>query len=183
MKVALTTRAERCGAGPQPTERGTPGRSALPFQGASGLCSADGLLLARCDRDGRGPKTERAFTMIEVMIAIAIFFMVSFAILAVVSSGLRTAQALRVTRPNAGMLAAELSITNKLETAVESGDFGNLYRDYTWRSDTYEAGTNGLWQVDFTIYKRGNRSQPDSQMSILLYSPQSRTGRLGVQPP
>jgi hypothetical protein len=148
-------------------ERGTPGRGVLSFQGASGLC----------------PATERAFTLIEVMIAIAIFFMVSFAILAVVSSGLRTAQALRVTRPNAGMLAAELSITNKLEEVVETGDFGNIYREYTWRRESYEVGTNGLWQVDFTIYKRGNRSQPDSQMSILLFSPQSQTRRLGVQPP
>jgi len=128
-------------------------------------------------------KGQRAFTLIEVMIAIAIFFMVSFTILAVVSAGLRTAQALRITRPNAGMLAAELSLTNKLEEGVETGDFGNIHRDYSWRREMFEAGTNGLWQVDFTVYERGNRSKPDSQMSILIYSPQSQTRRLGVQPP
>lgn len=125
----------------------------------------------------------RAFTLLEVMIAIAIFFMVSFVILAVVSSGLRTAQALRTTRPSASLLAAELSITNKLEEGVESGNFGKLYPDYTWRRETYETGTNGLWQADFWIYRRGDSSRPDSQMSILLFSPQSQTRRLGVQPP
>jgi hypothetical protein len=124
-----------------------------------------------------------AFTLLEVMIAIAIFFMVSFAILAVISSGLRTARALRITRPSAGILAAELSITNKLEEGVETGDFGKLYPDYSWRRETYEVGTNGLWQADFWIYRRDDRSQPDSKMSILLYSPQSQTRRLGVQPP
>jgi len=128
-------------------------------------------------------KQSRAFTLIEVMIAIAIFFMVSFAILAVVSSGLRTARALRTTRPSAGILAAELSITNKLEEGVETGDFGKLYPDYQWREEFYELGTNGLWQVDFTVYKRGDRGRPDSRMSILLYSPQSKPNRLGVQSP
>jgi hypothetical protein len=129
----------------------------------------------------------RAFTLMEVMIAIAIFFMVSFAILAVVSSGLRTAQALRTTRPSASVLAAELSLTNKLEEGVETGDFDDLcpkmYPDYTWRREAYELETNGLWQVDFFVYRRGDRGQADSQMSILLYSPQSQTRRLGVQPP
>lgn len=139
----------------------------------------------------RTPVTHRrstqAFTLMEVMIAIAIFFMVSFAILAVVSSGLRTAQALRTTRPSASVLAAELSLTNKLEEGVETGDFDEIcpkmYPDYTWRREAYELETNGLWQVDFAVFKRGDRSRPDSQMSILLYSPQSQTRRLGVQPP
>ena len=124
----------------------------------------------------------RAFSLIEVMIAVAIFFMASFVILALVSSGLRTARMLRTTRPNAGMLAAEMTLTNQLEEGSESGDFGKMYREYTWEKDTAEAGTNGLWQVDFKIYRRGQRSVPDSTMSILIFSPGSKTKRLGVQP-
>ena len=124
----------------------------------------------------------RAFSLIEVMIATAIFFMVSFAILALVSSGLRTAQALRVTRPSAGILAAELMLTNKLEEGTESGDFGNYYPEYSWSREAYEAGTNGLWRVDFYVYRRNQRGTPDSRMSILLFSPQSQTKRLGLQP-
>jgi len=100
----------------------------------------------------------------------------------VVSAGLRTAQALRTTRPSASLLAAELSITNKLEEGVENGNFGKLHPDYEWQEKFYEVGTNGLWQVDFTVYRKGDRSQPDSRMSILMYSPQSQTRRLGVQP-
>lgn len=133
-------------------------------------------------------KGRLAFSLMEVMIAIAIFFMVSFSILAVVSAGLRTAQALRTTRPNAGILAADLSLTNRLEDGVtETGDFEDLcpkmYPDYEWERKASELGTNGLWQVDFEVYRRDNRSQPDSRLSILLYSPQSQTRRLGVQPP
>ena len=128
------------------------------------------------------PPCVRAFSLIEVMIAIAIFFMCSFVILALISSGLRTARMLRTTRPNAGMLAAEMTLTNQLEEGMESGDFGKMYREYTWTKETAEAGTNGLWQVDFAIYKRGQGHVPDSTMSILLYSPGSKTKRLGVQP-
>jgi prepilin-type N-terminal cleavage/methylation domain-containing protein len=130
------------------------------------------------------PDARRAFSLLEVMIALAIFFMAAFAILELVSSGLRTARAIRITRPNAGTLAAELSITNKLEEGTESGDFGNLYPDYSWTQDSYPVpeASNGLWQVDFTIYRRGHRGVPDSRMSILMFSPQSQSRRLGLQP-
>ena len=130
----------------------------------------------------------RAFTLLEVMIAIGIFFMVSFAILAVVSSGLRTARALRTTRPSASILASEMSLslatTNALEEGTESGDFGKLYPEYEWREVFTEAGTNGLWKVDFEVYKKTDRHTPDSSMSVLYYVPQARSStRLGVQPP
>ena len=131
----------------------------------------------------RPARATRAFSLMEVMIAIAIFFMASFVILALVSSGLRTARMLRTTRPNAGMLAAMMTLTNKLEEGVESGDFDRMYPDYEWKKETSEAGTNGLWQVDFAIYRKSQRGVPDSTMSILLYSPGSKSRRLGVQPP
>jgi hypothetical protein len=116
------------------------------------------------------------------MIAIAIFFMVSFAILALVSGVLRNARALRMVRPNAGILAAELSLTNKVEEGSESGDFGSLYPDYDWTRDIVEAGSNGLFMAEFTVYRRGQHGAPDSRMSILLYRPDSQTRRLGLQP-
>jgi hypothetical protein len=127
------------------------------------------------------PNRHQGFSLLEVMIALTIFFMVSFTILAVVSASLRNAQGLRLTRPNAGMLAAELSLTNKVEEGIESGDFGDLYPDFRWEREIYEAGTNGLFQADFVIFQRGNRTKPDSAMSILIYSPGSPTRRLGVQ--
>ena len=129
------------------------------------------------------PPSVRAFSLIEVMIAIAIFFMCSFAILALVSSGLRTARMLRSTRPNAGMLAAMETLTNRLEMeGSDSGDFGHMYPDYAWDHIWFEFMTNGLVEHDFTIKKRG-QSVPDSTMSILIYNPAAKSKRLGVQPP
>jgi len=153
---------------------------------STNLCSAGSSAFARtvgAPPKGGTPNGTRAFSLIEVMIAIAIFFAASFVILALVSSGLRTARMLRITRPNAGMLAAEMTLTNQLEEGVESGDFGNMYREYTWTKTTSEAATNGLWQVDFEIYRRGQGHVPDSTMSVLVYSPNSKSKRLGVQQP
>lgn len=134
---------------------------------------------------GRGkphPTTrhDSAFSLLEVMIAFTIFFAASFAILALISSGLRTARLLKNTRPNAGMLAAELVTTNKLEEGTESGEFGKMYPGYSWSRESYEAGTNGLWQVDFAVTRRGQH-EPESKMSILIFSPQSQGKRLGLQ--
>src|SRR5438552_18150726 len=57
----------------------------------------------------------QAFTLLEVIIACSIFFMVAFAILGMVTSGLAQARALRQRDPDAGMLAATLSLTTQLE--------------------------------------------------------------------
>src|SRR5438445_9699359 len=100
---------------------------------------------------------ERAFTLLEVMIACGIFFIGVFAILALVSSTLRNAQRLRRVEVDAGMVAAQLFKTNRLNQGIESGDFGDLFRDYSWETTTDEAFpfTNGLWQVDIIVRKRG----------------------------
>lgn len=123
-----------------------------------------------------------AFSLLEVMIALAILFMVCFSVLAVVSAGLRNARSLQISRPNASILAAELTLTNIVEEGVESGDFGDLYPDFTWTREITEFQTNGLFQADFVIHRRGNRGQPDSAMSMLIYRPGSPARRLGVQP-
>ena len=116
-----------------------------------------------------------AFSLLEVMIACGIFFMAVFAILAMVSSVLRNARSLRRTELDAGMVAAQVTKTNKLFEGTESGDFGNLYPDYSWETDTYEVQTNGLFQVDIVVRRRGLH-QPVDTMSILVYSPDSAVG-------
>ena len=120
-----------------------------------------------------------AFTLIEVMIAGAILFACLFAILALVANSLRNARALQRLPVDAGMLAAELSLTNRLEEGSDSGDFGNLYRDYEWRRQISEVGTNGLFEVEFTVIHRTSSQPVESHMSILLYRPDSirRPGR------
>jgi Tfp pilus assembly protein PilV len=114
-----------------------------------------------------------AFTLIEVMIASAILFLCLFAILALLASSLRNARALRHTTVDAGMLAAELSLTNKLMEGSDSGDFGDVHPDYRWNREIYEVSSNGLYGVDFTIYSRSREVSRETHMSILLFRPDS----------
>jgi hypothetical protein len=113
---------------------------------------------------------EWAFTLLEVMIAVALFFMAAFSILALVSQNLRAARSLQTSHVTAAMLAADLSLTNRLEEGVESGEFGELYPGYSWVRAITEASSNGLFNVDFVVIKDGRE---DSKMSILLFRPNS----------
>ena len=114
-----------------------------------------------------------AFTLIEVMIASGILFVCLFAILGLLANTLRNARALQRAPVDAGMLAAELSLTNKLSEGSDSGDFGDLYRDYRWKREIFVAETNGFFAVDFVVFRRGQERTPESQMTVLFYRPDS----------
>jgi hypothetical protein len=115
-----------------------------------------------------------AFTLLEVMIATGIFFAATFSILALVGQCLRSASMLNRNTPTPGMVAAEqLSMTNKLEEGVSSGDFGDLYPDYDWETHTLFYASNGMFQVDIDVFHKGKL---DSSMSVLAYKPESPTG-------
>lgn len=120
----------------------------------------------------RIPRSRSAFSLLEVMIAGAVFFMAIFAILAMVANVLRNARSLRRAELDAGMVAAQVGNTNKLYEGVQSGDFGNLYPGYSWEAETLEAATNGLFQVDIVVRLRGVQ-QPVDSMSIFLFRPES----------
>lgn len=125
-------------------------------------------------RQSFGDKLTFAFTLIEVMIATGIFFVATFAILALVSQSLKSARMLNQNAPTPGMVAAEqLSLTNQLEEGVDSGDFGDLYPDYTWEMRTIFFASNGLFQVDIDVL---HKDQVDSSISVLAYKPESPTG-------
>jgi hypothetical protein len=134
---------------------------------------------------GEANPGRRAFTILEVIIACALFFMVSFAILGMVSQGLVGARSLQQKQPDAGLLAAELTLTNQLIEGVESGDFEELYpgvyTGYTWTREVMEEGSNGLFRVTFAIHGPGggrNKKGGDSTTvsSILLWRPNSPPG-------
>lgn len=127
----------------------------------------------------RSPHLTTAFTLMEVMIASGIFFMAMFAILALVSSTLRNARGLQHDEVDAGMVAAMLSKTNRVTEGSDSGDFGDSYRDFSWQTDSFEAETNGLWQVDIKVLRRGSQ-QPVDTMSIWVYSPDSKSSAFGA---
>lgn len=122
-----------------------------------------------------------AFTLLEVMIAVTIFFIAMFSILALVTQSIKAAHSLTRNGPTAGMVAAQLSLTNKLEEGAMSGSFDDiaagLYPDYDWSAETIFYASNGMFQVDIGVYHKGNL---DSSMSVLMYRPESTAG-VGVR--
>ena len=71
-------------------------------------------------------RARAAFSLIEVMIAIAIFFGALFVILGLVSGSLSGARHLERPLLDASVVASQLSLTNKLTEGGSSGDLGDL---------------------------------------------------------
>jgi hypothetical protein len=132
-------------------------------------------------RFARSRRRRTGFSLLEVMIASGIFFMASFAILALVSQSLRGARSLQRPPVDAGMVAAILTATNRYELGTQTGEFeDDALRDYSWARDTYEIGTNGLLGIDIVLEKRGLK-QPFDKLSIVVYDPNFRA--TPVRPP
>jgi hypothetical protein len=136
------------------------------------------------------PRDLRAFSLLEVMIALGIFFIALFTILGLVSQLLRNARAFQTKRPpDAGMVHAYfLSVTNRVTEGLESGDFADLaefkdqYRDYSWEKDTFFFASNGLWQVDYRVINRRS-GQAESAISTLYFDPNTQQTGPGVGMP
>jgi prepilin-type N-terminal cleavage/methylation domain-containing protein len=159
--------------------RACPAQASNPSAGGGSDTSAPQNLMATHSSlfppGGPLPRGRDAFTLIEVMIAMAIFFVAVFALLDLVTQNVRAARNLKPDSVDASSLAAELMLTNKLTEGSESGDFGNMYPGYSWSREINLVSTNGMFQVDFSV------SGPSGQrkMSILLYRPESQT-RVGA---
>jgi len=128
------------------------------------------------------PADRAAFSLLEVMVAIALFFGAAFAILMVISGGLANARALQRPQVDAAAVASIFSMTNKIVETTDSGDLGELlgesYRGYTWESSSIEAESNKLFRVDFTIYSPAPGHPVFSQISTLFFRPASPAGSL-----
>lgn len=118
-------------------------------------------------------RERRAFTLIEVVVAGAILAISLMGILLMCSTGIRTARALDRVHVDASSLAAELSLTNRLEEGSEAGDFGDIHPGYAWRREILQVQTNGLFRVDFWVWSSMDKTATESRMSILLYRPDS----------
>jgi len=118
-----------------------------------------------------------AFTLLEVMVACGIFFMVTFAILGLVAGTLKNARSLQRAEVDAGMAAAQVFQTlktNKYEEGQLSGDFGEAYQDYTWEASWEPYQTNGLLQVGLIVHKRGN-ARPVDILTFWVFSPNAKS--------
>lgn len=130
-----------------------------------------------------------AFTILEVMIAVAIFFACVFGILALVSQSLKGARSLRPVSIDARSAIALLSLTNRLEEGSIPPEITEAFQKENpgLRLDGIitEYETNGLFQVDFTVTgapNPANATPVSVTTKVLLYRPLS-TRRTGLRPP
>ena len=72
-------------------------------------------------------------------------------------------------------------VTHRFLRPLGSGDFGDLgpeFNDYRWERQILEVGSNGLFQVDFLVFKRDTHGKELSEsMSVLMYKPGGRRRR------
>jgi hypothetical protein len=120
-----------------------------------------------------------AFTLLEVIVACALFFMFAFAVLSLVTQGLVAARSLQQREPDPGIILAALSLTNAFEEGSMSGDYEDIapgmYPGYRWEAAISEVGSNGLFLVDVMTYSQRKRANPVAT-SALFYRPQSKPG-------
>jgi hypothetical protein len=123
-----------------------------------------------------------AFSLLEVMVAMAIFFSAAFVILTLVSGGVANVHRLQRPQVDAGAVASIYSLTNKVLEGTENGDLGDMlgdqYRGYSYESTSVEVESNKLFRVDFTIYSPAPGHPVYSQISSLFFRPESPAGSL-----
>lgn len=127
------------------------------------------------------PARNQAFSLLEVILAMGIFFMSIFVILELTNNSLHGAYLLKNTAPDPRSLLGDLILTNSLEEISESGDFGDLYPDYRWERIVTQAidseNANGLFRVDVRVYLAN--SDWSSDLVMLLYKTANAGGAGG----
>jgi Tfp pilus assembly protein PilV len=130
----------------------------------------------------RRGREQRAFSLLEVMIAIGIFFMAVFAILGLVSSSLENARRLQRPFVNANPVAGYLLQTNMLVEGIYEADLseflGNAYKGYQVTYAVQEVETNKFFQVDFVVQSADRGRAVVSKMTAMYFKPQSPAGSL-----
>ena len=143
------------------------------------LNRAEGFRLARRVNPGRTARLFAAFTLLEVMIAVAILFIALFAILDLTNQSLRSARAIQQANVvDFTSAASQLLLTNKLEEGPYSGDFGESYPNHDWSAEVSQILTNGLFEITFLVRERQegwdkkNRVL-ENKSTIWVYRPES----------
>lgn len=122
-----------------------------------------------------------AFTLMEVVIALGIFFMAIFALLQLTSQGLRMARTIQNVALNPSILPAQLALTNRFEEGSVSGDFGEISPGSSWERTTTLISTNGLYEVTWSINEKFGNGTRQSTLSTWFYRPDSAVGT-GILP-
>ena len=125
-----------------------------------------------------------AFSLLEVMIAIAIFFVSAFAILGLISTSLANVRRLQRPAVDASPVLATWMATNSWIEGHYHGNLGdqNLlgkeYRDYNWDLDISEIKSNHLYVADCVITPANGKRDIISHLTTVGYKPHSPPGSL-----
>jgi hypothetical protein len=129
------------------------------------------------------------------MIACGIFFMATFAILALVAGTLKNARNLQRADVDAGMAASliyDIVKTNRNDTGAGSGDFGDAYRDYSYEYEWHPSDLGpvtatapgagaaapqapSLAEVDVILKRRGSQ-KPADYIVFLVFQANAQPG-------
>src|SRR5688500_2783725 len=129
----------------------------------------------------RKPPAQRssAFTLLEVIVACSLFFMVAFAVLEIVTVGLVAAKKLQRNEPHFEFLISPHVLTNQLIEGTVSGDFEEimpkLYPGFAWEYEITEVGSNAFFRVDYTIFDNAAGAKP-RLLTTYFHKPASPPG-------
>jgi hypothetical protein len=127
----------------------------------------------------------RAFTLLEVMIAVGILFMCLFGVMALLSNSLVSARKLQQHRTIdtgtvAGMIYVQLINTNQVVEGSVDVDLNEMYPGCKCDAQLTEIATNGLCQIDFLV-ERNQRLELQSH--FLMYLPNLKQGGISATLP
>jgi len=120
-----------------------------------------------------------AFTLLEVIVACSLFFMVAFAVLEIVTIGLVAAKKLQRREPHFEFLVSPHVLTNILNEGNYSGSFDefvpDLYPGFSWEFEILEVNSNGFFRVDYAIYDDTAGAKPRT-LTTFFHKPASPPG-------
>jgi hypothetical protein len=126
----------------------------------------------------RGDRSS-AFTLLEVIVACSLFFMVAFAVLEIVAIGLVAAKKLQRREPHFEFLISPHVLTNQLIEGNYSGSFEqiipDLYPGFSWECEILEVSSNGFFRVDYAIYDDTAGAKPRT-LTTFFHKPASPPG-------
>jgi len=137
----------------------------------------------------RDVRLRSAFTLLEVMVACAIFFMVAFALLELVARGLVGVRALQEREPDPGIVLAMYSTNKAWEPMSISGSYEDIapgmYPGYTWElfAKPHMETNEHLYDVNMISYGSKKSGRGPTTASTMFFSPNSKpiTGLGGVR--
>jgi hypothetical protein len=133
----------------------------------------------------RANLARRAFTLLEVMIAVGILFMCLFAVLALLSNSLATARKLQQHRTVDigtidGMIYVKIANTNDVREGSSELDIEELYPGYHCHYENKEIASNHLCQVNVEV---DHNQRLELETHFLMYEPNLKTGGIGKDLP